>query len=59
MHSPPACPASGKRWKRPAPYSKPSVAMSIDVPTRHKFNRLAKRFSALAAEIKNLITPEN
>jgi hypothetical protein len=30
-----------------------------DVPTRHKFNRLAKRFSALAAEIKNLITPEN
>ena len=29
-----------------------------DAPTRHKFDRLAKRFSALAAEIKNFITPE-
>jgi integrase len=29
-----------------------------DVRTRHKFDRLAKRFSALAAEIKNFITPE-
>ena len=29
-----------------------------DMPTRHKFDRLAKRFSALAAEIKNFITPE-